>query len=186
MTDLALATGNETAPTDRSYWVVPGLLLAGAYPGRVDPVESDGRLERLVGEGIRGFVNLTEDRDSSSGDGHLNAYDSEVTALQPSVRLIRRPIADHAVPSRRTMTETLDDIDSLLEERIPTYVHCWGGLGRTGTVVGCWMIRHRLAVRDDVMVTLRRLRRQDLAAGHLRSPQNGLQDRFVLGWEPGA
>ncbi|MFZ5949388.1 MAG: fused DSP-PTPase phosphatase/NAD kinase-like protein [Candidatus Rifleibacteriota bacterium] len=24
----------------------------------------------------------------------------------------------------------------------PVYVHCWGGLGRTGVVVGCWSRRH--------------------------------------------
>ena len=24
----------------------------------------------------------------------------------------------------------------------PVYVHCWGGIGRTGTVVGCWLVRH--------------------------------------------
>ncbi|MBA3406233.1 MAG: dual specificity protein phosphatase family protein [Gemmatimonadaceae bacterium] len=22
------------------------------------------------------------------------------------------------------------------------YVHCWGGVGRTGTVVGCYIVRH--------------------------------------------
>ena len=22
------------------------------------------------------------------------------------------------------------------------YLHCWGGVGRTGTVVGCWLVRH--------------------------------------------
>ena len=52
------------APTDRSYWVVPGRFAAGAYPNTREPAP-DGRnevVEILLAAGIDDFVNLTQDR----------------------------------------------------------------------------------------------------------------------------
>jgi hypothetical protein len=34
-------------PYPRSYWVMPGRLLAGYYPGAPDPVEAAGKLQAL-------------------------------------------------------------------------------------------------------------------------------------------
>jgi hypothetical protein len=36
--------------------------------------------------------------------------------------------------------EILQHIRSELEAGRLVYVHCWGGKGRTGTVIGCWLI----------------------------------------------
>ena len=36
----------------------------------------------------------------------------------------------------------LDTIDQALAAGHTMYVHCWGGVGRTGTVVGCHLVRH--------------------------------------------
>jgi hypothetical protein len=41
------------APFDRSYWVVPGRLLAGAYPGDPKELKASEKLEALHGAGIR-------------------------------------------------------------------------------------------------------------------------------------
>jgi protein-tyrosine phosphatase len=35
------------------------------------------------------------------------------------------------------MTTILDAIDESMTAGKPVYVHCWGGMGRTGTVIGC-------------------------------------------------
>ena len=40
------------------------------------------------------------------------------------------------------MLAVLDAIDIALCEGHGVYIHCWGGVGRTGTVVGCWLKRH--------------------------------------------
>ena len=42
--------------------------------------------------------------------------------------------------------QILDLVDDALGRDEPVYVHCFGGIGRTGTVVGCWLVRHG---RDD-------------------------------------
>jgi hypothetical protein len=44
----------------RSYWVVPGKLLAGFYPGAKDPKEATVKVTALINAGIRHVINLME------------------------------------------------------------------------------------------------------------------------------
>jgi protein-tyrosine phosphatase len=52
------------------------------------------------------------------------------------------PIMDLSVPTERHLTRILNQIDMCIKHGKPVYVHCWGGIGRTGTVVGCYLMRH--------------------------------------------
>jgi len=63
------------------------------------------------------------------------------------------------------------------------YVHCWGGIGRTGTVVGCWLVRHGLDDGDPVR-TIARLRRRTPDAW-AASPQTAAQRAMVTEWKRG-
>jgi hypothetical protein len=47
-------------PFPRSYWVVPGELLAGCYPGAKNPKEATAKLTALINSGIRHVINLME------------------------------------------------------------------------------------------------------------------------------
>ena len=40
------------------------------------------------------------------------------------------------------MSKILDAIDAAMRDGKTVYVHCLGGVGRTGTVIGCWLVRH--------------------------------------------
>ena len=61
------------------------------------------------------------------------------------------------------------------------YVHCYGGIGRTGTVVGCWLRRQGLP-GQEALDLIERLRR-DTPDGWKPSPETSEQRRFVLDWE---
>ena len=62
------------------------------------------------------------------------------------------------------MTRILDEVDDGAREGGAVYVHCWGGIGRTGTVVGCWLLRHGLD-RGDAIARIAELRREVTDAG---------------------
>ena len=64
----------------------------------------------------------------------------EATRIGQDVVYERHPIVDLNVPEQ--MDSILDAIDAALDDGKTIYVHCWGGVGRTGTVVGCWLVRH--------------------------------------------
>ncbi|MHB8974455.1 MAG: protein-tyrosine phosphatase family protein [Pirellulaceae bacterium] len=95
---------------------------------------------------------------------------------------IRYSIPDVLVPPPQLMSEILDHIDRSLQANRPVYVHCWGGIGRTGTVIGCWLLRQGLATRDSVLPTLAQLRQHDMERGHRVSPETEAQRQFVLNW----
>lgn len=175
--DLALARIGEVGPTDRSYWVVPGRLAAGAYPNPVGPAS---KLDQLIEAGINLFVNLTQDYPGGT-DAHMNRYD--IPATDRHAIVVRRQIPDEGVTTGAEMVTTLDVIDRHLGHGCNVYVHCWGGSGRTGTVVGCWLRRHSYADATDVIDLLGSLRRQgDRKGGSNPTPQTPSQYRMVEEW----
>lgn len=53
---------------------------------------------------------------------------------------VKLPIQDVSIPtSVKSVKELIERIQEILKEneRNKVYIHCWGGVGRTGTIVGC-------------------------------------------------
>lgn len=63
----------------------------------------------------------------------------------------------------------------------PSYVHCWGGIGRTGTVIGCWLVEHNAMNGDEALEHISKLRRCT-PDGRRRSPETDEQSALVRGW----
>ena len=59
---------DPSLPFPRSYWVVPGKFLAGAYPGSINPEEAKEKMKALIHSGIRSVINLME-KDEVDGNG---------------------------------------------------------------------------------------------------------------------
>ena len=69
--------------------------------------------------------------------------EDEARRLGLTVGYERHPIVDLSVPRcPQQMARILDAIDVAMRDGKTVYVHCWGGVGRTGIVVGCWLVRH--------------------------------------------
>ena len=179
---LELASPTSKPPTSSSYCIVPNHLLAGAYPGDPDPVEHRRKVQALVSSGVRLFVNLMEEGETNHAGDPFVPYTDVAQQLCRDVTCVRHPIRDLSVPTPAQMCAVLDAIDHALNSGKAIYVHCWGGVGRTGTVVGCWLLRHRLAESSNVLDVLRLLRQQDQERGQRASPETPAQQRFVLAW----
>ncbi len=149
-----------------TYWVEPERLLAGGYPGYALRAYEPVRLSL--------YVDLTEEHE-------LPPYASRLPAWS---RHARHPIRDMGVAAPDALVGTLDAIDVELAGGGRVYVHCWAGLGRTGTVVGCWLQRHGLGGDDPVerIATLR----GDLGDAWEPSPQTTAQRVVVRSWRRGA
>jgi hypothetical protein len=177
----------EAVPFTRSYWVVPGKFLAGAYPGNPYETKAEEKLRSFLDAGIRCFVDLTSPEDENLFGQALVPYRDfieKVSAGRFKIQYNRLSILDMDVPTQKQMRKILDTIDEAVFSDIPTYVHCLGGFGRTGTVVGCWLVRHGIGQREAVIELIRKLRRNDPQADR-ESPQTGEQRRFILEWKPG-
>ena len=56
---MSASTAPAAAPLPGTYWVEERRLLAGAYPGHVDPALAGARLGLLLDLGIDWFIDLT-------------------------------------------------------------------------------------------------------------------------------
>ena len=171
-------------PFDRTYWVIPGKFLAGPYPGSHDPGEALLRLRALVQCGIRRIINLMDADEIRGADPPFLPYAETLIRLGEDLGIpleeTQLPIQDQSPPSPAAMNAILDEIDRSIAANRPVYVHCWGGRGRTGTVVACHLVRQGLAGEEG----LRRLDELRKAAsnGHLPSPKTEAQIEFVRDW----
>lgn len=177
---------NSLPPLSRTYWVVEGKLLAGAYAGKLELAAHRARLAGLFDAGVRTFVNLMEEDESNSDGKRFTPYEETLQqiALDASdqINCVRFPIVDGQVTTQDRMTEILNAIDLSVQKNRPVYVHCFGGIGRTGTVVCCWLLRHNYANKENVFELLRTLRKVDKDRASWPAPENAIQRQFVLDW----
>ncbi len=134
-------------------WIVEGKLLASVYP----------ELEYLrylhEQEGIGLAVNLTEgswDRDWSSGSG---------------IECIHFPVEDMTIPDKMELRKVLERIDM---HEGPVMVHCAAGIGRTGTLIGVYLVHHGM----DPMDAIRTVRKKRPG-----SIQTLSQEALIINWK---
>jgi protein-tyrosine phosphatase len=173
----------EPRPHPNCYWVEPGRFLAGEYPVDGSSRVALERLQEYLDPGVDCFVDLTTEADP------LEPYEDllleEAEARDMAVEYARFPIRDVSVPKRpEDMVAILDHIDRRLADGRTVYVHCWGGVGRTGTVVGCYLVRRgasgeeALARLEDLWSTVSEAKREYFP----RSPQTRQQETMVRIW----
>jgi hypothetical protein len=173
-------------PFDRCYWVEHGVLLAGCYPGQQDEEEARTQFARMIDFGVTHFVNLMHSSEKDHAGRLFRPYEGiarEIAAERGiKVTCVRFPIRDMGVSSVEEMIRILDSIDAKAQAGQITYLHCWGGMGRTGTVVGCWLARHGKASGQVALDRITELRRPipDRLRGD--SPQTDRQRDMVRKW----
>jgi hypothetical protein len=159
-------------------------LLAGEYPGGWARREGQARLRKLLQARITFFLDLTE-----RGEKDLRSYAAllyrEARALgapleYERIDYRRMPIPDFDTPTAATIRHILDVLDAALAAGHHVYLHCYAGVGRTGTVVGCFLVRHGWSGQAalDQIVELRR----ELDPERRPSPITSEQRARIRGW----
>lgn len=168
-------------PFPDSYLVPGTALIAGEYPFAVDESIARQKLAALLDAGVQTIIDLT------TGEDGLMPYAPLLPhfTLGRTAERIHIPVADLSFPDPARMIRILDCIDSALATGQTVYVHCWGGVGRTGTVIGCWLVRRGVS-GDDALAEVNRLfatMSESERRRHSRgSPETPQQRDMVRGW----
>jgi ADP-ribosyl-[dinitrogen reductase] hydrolase len=157
-----------------AWWASAGQVLAGEYPGHRDPARRETKINLLVDAGIRTFVDLTTPPDG------LIPYEPTLAQVGQrrglDLRRISYPIPDVSVIADEHHPDITDAIENSLA-RGGVYVHCWGGVGRTGTVIGCLLADQGLSY-EQVLGRLAELRSGTRKA-HRPVPETDAQRQVI-------
>ncbi|WP_367871596.1 serine/threonine protein phosphatase [Luteolibacter sp. Populi] len=167
-----------------NHYAVHHGLFAGEYPGDLSPNVAETRVRELVDKGVRTFIDLTSHEDG------LQPYEPIFMEVDidgtMGLKRYSFEIPDMKIPSGpAVMRGVMDLIRSEIEAGRPCYVHCWGGIGRTGTAVGCWLRENGMnpaAALAEVQRLYETHMDEAKRARYPRSPQQPTQLKYVTDW----
>ena len=136
--DLERGGSSDIKVPCRESYLLMGAVYAGEYPGAKEENASKLKVAQLYRFGVRHFVDLTE-------EGELCPYES---LLPSDATHYRFPIKDVSVPTDvEAVHRLLHKIDEWEKTGGYVYIHCWGGVGRTGTIAACYLL-HKMVLPD--------------------------------------
>ncbi len=165
-------------PLPDTYWVVPNRFLAGPNPLRMPGIRPDQTIRALIAAGITAFIDLTDGYETM-GASYLPLI--EQGPDKQKILYFNHTIEDFGIPTHLDMVQVLDLINQLMRENRNFYLHCYGGIGRTGTVVGCYLVDQGFTGNQALsqIISLR----QNLDRIWMPSPETDEQIQFVLKWD---
>ena len=159
-------------PTGYSYRVDLN-VWAGEYPVW-DWDDSIGRMQiqLFTDFGINFFIDLTE-------SGEMPPY---AQFLSPSIERYRLHIPNRGTPAAvEDVVRLFQVIECTLSDKPFTniYIHCLGGVGRTGTIVACYYIYFKQMAADEALAEMRRMFSSHERANWMSAPETEAQIDFI-------
>lgn len=159
-------------PLRQSYYIGQGHIFAGEYPGDKYGEKAEQKICHMLHFGVRHFIDLTE-------EGELRPY---AHLLPADATHDRFPIPDVSIPKSiedvRRLVGRIKELSKLDDGY--TYIHCWGGVGRTGTIVACLIAEAMDAPEyETVMNNLRYHFTAMPKSSHRVTPETKEQEDFV-------
>ena len=138
--------GMITGKPDNFSWLIEGKLAGSAIPTSKDEIKW------MQEEGVKSIVTIREEplnQDWTAGMNYLHVLSD-----------------DMGVPSFDDLKSSVDYIDKKIQNKEPVMVHCLAGLGRTGTILACYLIKYEKMSAID-------------AIQHVREKRHGSIQSFV-------
>ena len=166
-------------PFERAYVVTPQFAAGRTFVGATT-VETVDKLVALQECGIATIVSLLGRGEVGWTRNALAEADMVKAGISQAFHHHYFPVVDGTAPGIAQTSAILDLLNEEIGQQRPVYVHCVGGRGRTGTVVGCWLVQTKGL---DGPAALKHLNEVRLAAGlDLPSPETEEQFARIQNW----
>ena len=134
-------------PVLNFFWIIHEKLAGSELP------TSKGDFQWLKAQGIKAIVPLTE---KPPDPVLVRAFGFELYHL---------PLRDRTAPKQHQIDTFVKTVNNLLTKNKTVLVHCLGGVGRTGTMLACYLVSLCKSPRDAIT----EVRRKNPGSIHLRS-----------------
>lgn len=152
-----------------NYYKADTNIYAGEYPYAEDEEIGFKKLSLLKEIGISYIIDLTE-------EGELIPYRQHID----SIEYLRFPIVDRGVPCSMNETKNICEIiNRAIREGKFLYIHCWGGVGRTGTIVACWYVFNGYSYSEAIMMLNKRWKYCPKSRRRTHCPEYKHQENFI-------
>jgi len=122
-------------------WIIKKKLAASSMP------EDISVLDRWLEMGIRAVMVLIEPSEAV----HLGGLSNYLKELQKRrFEFISIPVRDFTAPTLEVCEQAVEWIYEKIHEGLPVLVHCRGGLGRTGTIVACYLVYNGMSDMEAI------------------------------------
>ena len=130
--------GMITGKPDNFSWLIAEKLAGSAIPTSFEEIKW------ILDEGVKSIVTIREeslDEDWIKDVNYLHIHSN-----------------DMGVPEFDDLTRAVDFIHERITNNEPVMVHCLAGLGRTGTILACYLIKYQKLSADDSIQKVRESR----------------------------
>jgi protein-tyrosine phosphatase len=118
-----------------SFEVGQNFVAISPLPGKVSLSQD---IATIKAQGISNVITLVSEEELASKN--LQHFMQEMD--NAGIEVYHSPIKDYGLPSQGQMDSISDYLNTCLAKNKNVLVHCMGGFGRSGTVMGCYAKRH--------------------------------------------